>query len=500
MPTFANNTLITIPDIGNASPYPSGINVQGLTGNIEQVRVKINLTHSFPDDLDILLAGPGGQNVILMSDAGGNADLNSTLLFFEQSAVAILPDDSQIVSGGYLPTNYVGGDTFPGVAGSISSSLGVFNNTNPNGVWKLYVLDDLVGDAGRITSWRLDLDTNVSTRGNLIQNGSFEIGTNPNSSDGLIIDLNPGSTAIANWNVTRNNIDYIDEVWDASEGFRSLDLNGSAAGGISQTFNTTPGQKYKVSFDLAGNFGLGFPIKQLRVTAAGQFADFSFNTAGATVDDMRWTGKTWQFTANSNSTTLEFLSLSTEPENRFAGPALDNVAVVKSVTSLLPRLSINSLSVFEKNNRNNVALTVTLTGPTSQRVSVNFATANGSATEGRDYVRTTGNVAFNPSNAARQTKTIQIPILGDSLFESNETFRVNLANAVNATLGTSGGTVTLKNDDNPTFRNSVMELSAFSSLEMTSLGKSTSSIIDINKSANSSAEMWAEWAVSDTIL
>jgi len=169
------------------------------------------------------------------------------------------------------------------------------------------------------------------------------------------------------------------------------------------------------------------------------------------------------------------------------------VATIINDDIALPRLSINSLSVFEGNNRNNIALTVTLTGRTSQRVSVNFATANGTATAGSDYVRTTGNVAFNASNAATQTKTIQIPIVGDSLFERDETFSVNLANAVNATLGTSRVTVTLKNDDNPPIRNSVMELSAFPSV-----GESKSLIMD--KSSNFPEQMFAELALSDTII
>jgi hypothetical protein len=176
------------------------------------------------------------------------------------------------------------------------------------------------------------------------------------------------------------------------------------------------------------------------------------------------------------------------------------VATIVNDDLPLARLSINSLSVFEKDNRNNVALTVTLTGPTSQRVSANFATANGSSIASSDYVRTTGNVTFNASNAARQTKTIQIPIRGDSLFEGDETFRVKLANAVNATLGKSRGTVTLKNDDNPSVRNSVMELSSFPYLEMTPMGENNSSNIDNNNSSNFPEQIFAELAVNDTII
>jgi hypothetical protein len=183
--------------------------------------------------------------------------------------------------------------------------------------------------------------------------------------------------------------------------------------------------------------------------------------------------------------------------NAFISDSL-GVATIVNDDLPLPRLSINSLSVFEGNNRNNVALTVTLTGPTSQRVSANFATANGSAIASSDYVPTTGNVTFNASNAARQTKTIQIPIVGDSLFERDETFSVNLANAVNATLGTSRATVTVRNDDNPPVRNSVIESLPFQSLDTPSLGKSKSPIID--KSLDSFGPVFTELAVNDTII
>ena len=55
-----------------AAPYPSTITVSGLGGTITHVQVKLNgVTHSFPDDIDILLVGPGGQNAIIMSDVGG---------------------------------------------------------------------------------------------------------------------------------------------------------------------------------------------------------------------------------------------------------------------------------------------------------------------------------------------------------------------------------------------------------------------------------------------
>ena len=58
--TFSNSTAISIPSSGKATPYPSTINVSGMSGVISKVIVKLNgLNHTYPDDLDILLVGPG---------------------------------------------------------------------------------------------------------------------------------------------------------------------------------------------------------------------------------------------------------------------------------------------------------------------------------------------------------------------------------------------------------------------------------------------------------
>lgn len=70
------------------------------------------------------------------------------------------------------------------------------------------------------------------------------------------------------------------------------------------------------------------PLKQARVSAAGQFADFTFNATGKTTTNMGWVPKTWSFTANSTSTTLQFCDLATTGS---CGAAIDNV-VLDAVT------------------------------------------------------------------------------------------------------------------------------------------------------------------------
>lgn len=112
------------------------------------------VSHTWPQDVDILLAGPTGANAIIMSDVGGTnpgvAGINLTL---DDSAANFLPIPTAIVSGTFKPTNSGAGDTFPAPAPvpSGGSALSAFTGTNPNGNWTLYVVDDSAVDQGSIS-------------------------------------------------------------------------------------------------------------------------------------------------------------------------------------------------------------------------------------------------------------------------------------------------------------------------------------------------------------
>jgi hypothetical protein len=77
-------------------------------------------------------------------------------------------------------------------------------------------------------------------------------------------------------------------------------------------------------------------------------------------------------------------------------------------------------------------------------VTVNYATANGTATAGSDYVAKAGTLTFAPGTTSQ---TITVTVNGDILIEANETFSVNLSSPTNATLGTATAVVTIVNDD-----------------------------------------------------
>lgn len=156
-----NTTPVTIPSSGAATPYPSSISVSGYGNNLSDVNVHLlGLSHTWPDDIDMLLVGPQGQNLIIMSDVGGNIDLVDVNLILDDAAAGPMPDSGPITSGTYRPTNIGAGDTFPAPAPAPSSAttLATFNSTDPNGTWSLYIVDDASGDLGNMAGgWCLEL-------------------------------------------------------------------------------------------------------------------------------------------------------------------------------------------------------------------------------------------------------------------------------------------------------------------------------------------------------
>ena len=138
---------------------------------------------------------------------------------------------------------------------------------------------------------------------------------------------------------------------------------------------------------------------------------------------------------NASTTTVQYSSKegATKPELVIqTGPAI-------------PSLSINNVTVTEGNSGNvNANFTVSLSAASTQVVTVAYATANGTATAGSDYVSNSGTVTFPIGTT---TQPVTVAVIGDAVIESNETFFVNLSNAANATIADAQGQGTITDDD-----------------------------------------------------
>jgi len=159
--SFINPGSIAIPSMGAASPYASAIEVSGLTGSLSNVTARIHrLTHSRPADLDVLLIGPNGQQIRLMSDAGGVTPVKDLTLSFEEGAAQFVPQSGPVLPGAYRPSNYGSIDPFPppAASGVFEFTMASLNRSPANGPWTLCVVDDSKRQAGAIWGgWTLTL-------------------------------------------------------------------------------------------------------------------------------------------------------------------------------------------------------------------------------------------------------------------------------------------------------------------------------------------------------
>lgn len=143
------------------------------------------------------------------------------------------------------------------------------------------------------------------------------------------------------------------------------------------------------------------------------------------------------------------------PDEALDAVALDSVITQDqgfldgAANQFSPRFSITSSSVAEENSDSHaVRLTVNLSIPSTRIVTVDYATQDGTgnhpAIAGSDYTATNGTLTFHPGTTAL---TLDIPIVGDTGLEFDESFSVNLTNPNGAILETSQGHITILNDD-----------------------------------------------------
>lgn len=110
-----------------------------------------------------------------------------------------------------------------------------------------------------------------------------------------------------------------------------------------------------------------------------------------------------------------------------------------------PTVSIAEVSAPEGNSGTTpFSFLVTLGARTPVPVTVNYATADGSATAGSDFQAASGKVTFAPGSTSA---TVTVSVIGDTALEPDETFTVALSGPTNAVLGVASATGTIKNDD-----------------------------------------------------
>ena len=110
-----------------------------------------------------------------------------------------------------------------------------------------------------------------------------------------------------------------------------------------------------------------------------------------------------------------------------------------------PSVVIGDVTLTEgQSGTKTFVFTLTLSGPSALTTRVRYETADGTALAGSDYSTRTGEVVFSPG---AMTRTVSVPVIGDTVVEPDETFLVNLHTPVNLTIADAQAVGTILNED-----------------------------------------------------
>jgi extracellular elastinolytic metalloproteinase len=263
--TVANTGAVSIPGNGSASPYPSSLTVPSGFNALSKVTVTLKgFTHTYPSDVDVLLVGPGGQTVVLMSDAGSGGDVSNLTLTFDDAGPALTTGG--LTSGTYKPTNIadgLGNDTYssPAPTGTYGSTLAVFNGVDPAGTWRLFVRDDFSGDSGSFSGgWSLTLQSAVQDYSPASGSLSFAAGS---TSRTLSVPINGDTVVEANETLAVNLTNAVNAVIGDSQGVATI-LNDDGTN-MAPTISSVAGQS--TSEDTATD-AIAFTVSDAETQAA----------------------------------------------------------------------------------------------------------------------------------------------------------------------------------------------------------------------------------------
>ena len=159
------------------------------------------------------------------------------------------------------------------------------------------------------------------------------------------------------------------------------------------------------------------------------------------------TQKTVSVTINGDKVAELNESLALNLSSPSGATLADGAAVGTILTDdvIVPRITIADATVKEGDSgTRNLAFTVSLSEATSGPVTVTYATANGTAKAGEDYIAQTGTLTFA---AGETSKVINVAVMGDTVIEGNETLKINLATPAGGKIADGGAIGTIVNDD-----------------------------------------------------
>jgi uncharacterized delta-60 repeat protein len=441
-----------VTDIGDAADHPNSIVIEP-DGKILVVGTS-GPTGNAPTDLALVRYNSDGS---LDTSFGNGAALNRPAFFIEDGSPTVLNAGATVH------------DADLEAAGSYAgASLTLARHDGANS-------DDVFGASGNLSA--------LDQGGDIVLSG-VTIGTVTQNSGGMLVLAFGAAATEARVDEAMRAITYKDTSdtpessvqidWSFSDGNTGAQGDGGALAATGSTtvkitavndapVNTMPGPLSAVAnidFAIAGlsvsdpdsaslDTVLHVNHGTLTVAAVGGASVFGSGTAEVSIS-----GSVEQIAATLGAShnvlyhgAADFSGTDTLSMTTFDGAGPSGASASSSVAlNVTGSVSIDDVTITEGDSGTKVATFTVTRGDATAPIDVNFATSDGDATTtDNDYVATSGTLHFD---TGVKTQTISVTINGDSKFESDETFSIDLSGATNGAIISDGsGTGTITNDD-----------------------------------------------------
>jgi len=386
-----------------------------LTGFSDDLLIENNVCSNSQQQHGIYVSNSGDRPVIRGNVIFGNSDCG----------IHMNGDVSQggdgIISGAVVENNVI-----------YNNGTGGGSSINGDGVQNSVIRNNLVYNALASGISLYQIDGGGPSSGNLLVNNTILVA--PTGRWAINVQDGAVNTTL------RNNILY------NNHSFRgSIDISSDSLPGLSSDYNVLMNRMTTTGGDSI------LTLSQWQ-SATGQ----DTHSLVATPTQLFVNAATNDYHLSATSPALDKGTLTQAPptdlagQQRPSGLGVDIGAYERQVQQLpAGTLALSASSVSVNENAGTVTLSVTRTGGNSGAVSVQYATANGTATSGADYTAASGSLSWADGDTT--AKTITIPILDDAIFEGNEAFSLSLSNPTGgAALGSPATeTITILDNEQP---------------------------------------------------
>ncbi|HEY9694128.1 MAG TPA: Calx-beta domain-containing protein [Oculatellaceae cyanobacterium] len=426
----------SIPD--TATPITSNLAVSGITGTIQDVNVKLDISHTWNEDLDVFLIAPDGTRVELFTDVGSNGD-NFTNTILDDEATTSIAGETAPFTGTFKPEGL----------------LSTLDGKNPNGTWKLEITDDEAPDAGTLNSWSLTFNsTNAEVSTQTAADGSYSF-----------TNLTPGNYTIrevlqSGWTQTAPSTGSYTVAYNAGDVVTNRDFGNAIAtipaitvtasdASAAERLSTQTANPGRYTFTRTGDTTNALTVNYTMSGTATNGADY--NNVGTSIS----------FAAGASSVTVPvnviddsdfegtesaILTLTANSNYSISGTGKATVNIVDNDRPTITLTATDATAAESATGQpaNPGQYTLTRSGITTSALTVNYA-MSGTATNGTDYNTLGTSITFA---AGQSSVTVPLNIIDDTAVEGAETAIMTLASSTAYNIGTNGtATVNIADND-----------------------------------------------------